>query len=117
MEGGLKETLGWGWGGANDGVRELWRRAGLDERVCCWTSVDGREGVAYPHNANPPASGWMHGSWAFNFFSIFLPPPLVHHAASLILPSSFLVLCHLLGPLLLELVDDLPLLLLLAPGL
>ena len=53
-----------------------------------------------------------------------LPPfPLFHHQSlhckihevSLQTSSSFLLLCHLPGPLLLELVDDLPLLLELAP--
>ena len=91
MEGGLKETLGW-WGGeggrgANDGVREMWRRAGLDERVCCWTSVDGREGGAmFPIHIMQtllPLAGCMEGglstsSPSSSLLLLFITQPVLY---------------------------------------
>ena len=70
------------------------------------------------HSSCPAALSVLRSSTSF------LPPLFRHQSlhckiqkVSLKTSSSFLLLCHLPGRLLLELVDDLPLLLYLAPGL
>ena len=122
MEGGFKETRGW-----EGRIKELEKCGGgldegrVDERVSAGPLLmEGKEEPCFLSTSCKPSCLWLDG-WKLGFQLLPhlhpLLPPLVHHAASLMPPSSFLVLCHLLGPLLLELVDDLSLLLQPAPGL